>query len=257
MKDPIVILGVGEMGGVFARGFLRHGHPVIPVTRLMDIRKTAAANPDPRMVLVAVAEDDLHPVLEVIPEPWQDRLCLLQNELLPRDWNKYELESLTVISVWFEKKRGQDYKVLIPSPVFGPHGILIHDSLSELDIPVRVLEDEDSLLFELVRKNLYILDTNICGLITGGTVGELWSEHTALALDVAAEILDVQAWLTGTELPRERLIDGMVEAIEADPEHKCTGRSAPARLERALQFADAAGLAAPKLRGIQVEAARG
>ncbi len=33
MNAPVVLIGVGEMGGVFARGLLRLGHPVYPVPR--------------------------------------------------------------------------------------------------------------------------------------------------------------------------------------------------------------------------------
>ncbi len=42
----------------------------------------------------------------------------------------------------------------------------------------------------------------------------------------------------------------MVAAIAGDPDHKTTGRSAPARLSRALRHADEAGLAVPSLRDI-------
>jgi len=42
----------------------------------------------------------------------------------------------------------------------------------------------------------------------------------------------------------------MLEAFDGDPEHGCTGRSAPARLARAIRQADAAGLAVPRLREI-------
>jgi hypothetical protein len=255
MKQPIVIIGIGEMGGVFARGFLRSGYPVFPVTRLMDMGKTATEVPDPVMVLVAVAENDLHPVLETMPDAWTDRVALLQNELLPRDWERHQLEGPTVASVWFEKKKGKDVKVIIPTPVHGPHAGNVQEALESIDIPARVLKQDKALLFELVRKNLYILTSNICGLVTGGTVGELWREHTALALEVAAEILDLQAWLTSAELPREQLIDGMVEAFEGDPEHQCMGRSAPARLERALELTTEAGLAAVRLHEIQAELA--
>ena len=117
--DPIVVIGTGEMSGVFTRGFLKLGHPIFPVTRNMDMTKLAGALAPPKLVLVAVGEADLHPVLEQIPEAWKDRLALLQNELLPRDWEQHGLNHPTVISVWFEKKKGQDYKVLVPSPVYG------------------------------------------------------------------------------------------------------------------------------------------
>ena len=39
MKQPIVIVGIGELGGVFARAFLRNGWPVYPITRSMNISK--------------------------------------------------------------------------------------------------------------------------------------------------------------------------------------------------------------------------
>lgn len=250
MKEPVVVIGIGEMGGVFARGFLRAGHPVYPVTRGMDMARAAGAIPEPALALVAVAEADLHPVLAHMPDTWRGRLGLLQNELLPRDWEHHGLASPTVISVWFEKKKGQDVKVIIPSPVYGPHAGLIHDALDAIDIPCRVLGSPDELLFELVLKNVYILTTNIAGLVVGGTVGELWTEHRDLARQVADEVMDIQAHLTGVALSRDDLVTGLEHAIHGDPGHKCMGRSAPARLERALKQADEAGLPVPRLREI-------
>lgn len=250
MKDPIIVIGIGEMAGVFTRGFLRQGHPVYPVTRDMDMEKLVPSMPDAALVLVAVGEKDLHPTLEQIPTQWRDRLGLLQNELLPRDWAQHGIENPTVIAVWFEKKKGQDYKVLIPSPAYGPQAKLLEDSLEPLGIPCWEVADAGALEFELVRKNVYILTTNIAGLVVGGTVEDLWYTHQDLAREVANEVMDIQAWLVGHELERERLIEGMVEAIQGDLTHKNTGRSAPARLTRALGFADEAGLEVPKLREI-------
>lgn len=104
MKQPVVLVGVGEMGGVFARGLLRLGHPVFPVIRSMHMDELAEELPDPEMVLIAVAENELQPVLRQVPESWRTRLALLQNELLPDDWRG--IPGPTVISVWFEKKKG-------------------------------------------------------------------------------------------------------------------------------------------------------
>lgn len=250
MNKSVVLIGIGEMGGVFARGLLRTGHSVQPVTRDMPMEEAAQALPNPELALLAVAENDLHRTLEQIPQAWRDRVGLLQNELLPRDWEAHDLHDPTVIAVWFEKKKGQDYKVLIPSPVYGPKSALIAASLRSIDIPCRELSNAEDLLFELVRKNVYILTTNIAGLETGGTVETLWSEHNALAQTVASEVIDIQEWLTGQTFSRARLIDGMVEAINGDLNHKCMGRSAPARLRRAIQFADEAGLDVPTLRAV-------
>ena len=49
---------------------------------------------------------------------------------------------------------------------------------------------------------------------------------------------------------REALFDAMVRAFEGDPAHKCMGRSAPARLKRALEHAAAHGLETPALKRI-------
>lgn len=157
---------------------------------------------------------------------------------------------MTVISVWFEKKPGQEVKILLPSPAYGPGAHLLASALQTLAIPTHILTTETELLFELARKNLYILTTNIAGLITGGDVATLWEHHQAFAKRVAKDVLDLQEWLAGTPLPRERLMEGLVAAIQADPQHKCTGRSAPARLKRALQPANRAELEMTTLREI-------
>ncbi len=123
-------------------------------------------------------------------------------------------------------------------------------ALRSLDIPCQALDSESELVFELVRKNVYILTINIAGLVTGGTVGKVWQQHRVLAQQVAEEIIEIQAWLMGAALAQTRLIAGMLEAFAADPGHRCSGRSAPARLVRALRDADAAGLTVPTLRTI-------
>jgi hypothetical protein len=252
MNDPIVVIGTGEMSGVFTRGFLKLGYPVFPVNRDTDMDNMAKALTPPALVLVAVGEADLHPVLDKIPADWEDCLALLQNELLPRDWEAHNLQEPTVISVWFEKKKGQDYKVVVPSPTYGVGAPILEKALSALDIPTWEVGSHDEITYELVRKNVYILTTNITGLeLPAGTnVDVMWSEHQELAREIANEVMDIQDWLTGKQWDRAKLIDGMVEAIEGDLQHKCMGRSAPARLKRNLGFADEAGLAVPKLREI-------
>jgi len=250
-KKPVVVIGIGEMGGLFARGLLRLGHPVFPVTRDTDMRRLAKQLPKPRLVLVAVGEGALAPLLDEIPKTWRTRLALLQNELLPDDYQ--HLRDVTVISVWFEKKRGQDAKVIIPSPAYGPRAQLLAKALATLHIPVTLIERPRDMLFELVAKNLYILTSNIAGLRTGGTVGQLWAEHQDLARTVANEVITLQERLTGSRFNNDDLIGAMVRAFEGDPEHQCMGRSAPTRLQRALQHADRLGLELPTLRQIAQE----
>lgn len=248
--SEVVVIGLGQLGRVFAGGLLRAGCTVVPLNRGDDSAALARRHPSPERVLVAVAEADLHPVLAELPEVWKPRVALIQNELLPRDWQAHGYTDPTVISVWFEKKKGTDAKPLIASPVAGPGAALLCRALTAIDLPCREVAPGAELRFELVRKNLYILTTNIAGIRTGGTVSQLWAGHEAFAREVANEVIEIQDALTGTRHDRDKLIAGMLEAFNADPDHSCTGRSAPARLARAIGHADAFGLAVPTLRAL-------
>ncbi|MEE9352173.1 MAG: hypothetical protein V3U78_07930 [Thiotrichaceae bacterium] len=250
MKQPVVIIGIGEIGSVFARGFLRCGHPVYPITRDMDLETEANNIPNPELVLIAVGETALQDILTRIPQQWRSKIALIQNELLPTDWQQQDYSDPTVISVWFEKKKGQDVKVVVPSPTYGPHAQQLANALDALDIPNEVLQDEAQLLQELVRKNYYILTTNIAGLKTGGSVSELWEKHEDFARTVLSDIYKLQAHLTDQPLDHEALIDAMVVAFKGDPDHQCMGRSAPARLARALQIAEQEKIEVAVVQGI-------
>ncbi|MDT8405993.1 MAG: hypothetical protein RQ715_01975 [Methylococcales bacterium] len=248
MKAPVVIIGIGELASVFAHGLLRLGHPVYPITRHMDITQEAAAIPLPERVVIMVPEDQLDPVLTTLPEVWRDRVGLLQNELLPRDWQRHGLVNPTITVIWLEKKKDRPVTRILYNSSYGPGAQLMTDALTELNIPAKVLTDENELLYELVRKALYILTVNIAGLKNNCTVGELWRHHPDLAESLAREVLQIQTWLVGQPLPEQRLIAGMVEGIEDCPDRFCLGRRANARLERCLRHADQAGLAVPVMR---------
>ncbi len=252
MKKPIVVLGIGELGSVFARAFLKNNHPVYPITRKTDIDELAATI-DPELILVCTGEADLQTALETIPAHWKDRVAMMQNELLPRDWENHNFINPSVISVWFEKKKGMDSKVLISSPVFGTKAQILADSLALIDIPAHVLANETDLLFELVLKNLYILTTNIAGLAieAGATVDDLRNNHRQLMRNVSKDILSLQTQLTGQTFNEAELEKSMIKAFEGDLAHGCMGRSAPARLDRALELAKEFNLDMPTLKKIK------
>ena len=63
------------------------------------------------------------------------------------------------------------------------------------------MTDPDDLLFEMVRKNLYIVAKNIVGLAVEARLA-VWAEHRELFEQVAEEVLDVQSGLPGSRCPR-------------------------------------------------------
>ncbi len=248
----VVVVGMGQLGTELAEGFSAIGHPIVPVRRGDSLEAVAKTHPDPALVLVAVAEKDLHPVLGALPAAYRDRVALLQNELLPRDWERHGLPMPTVAVIWFEKKAGKPRKVLLETPVAGPEAARTASALTAIDVPAHVVPDAD-IVFELVAKNLYILTTNLVGLAVGGTVGELRRRHGDLLAEVAEEVLDVQEALVGGPLARIRLRAHLLRAIEADPDHAARGRTAPERLERTLRAAKEQGVPVPRLERLMRE----
>ncbi|MFK7984854.1 MAG: hypothetical protein AB8I08_02410 [Sandaracinaceae bacterium] len=246
--NDVIIVGMGQMGATFAHGLLRTGHSVHPVTRSKAPAVVAEAVPEPVLVLLAVGEAALPSLLAELPEPWRDRVALLQNELLPVDWRGYT--DPTVAVVWFEKKKRKPLHPILSTPIAGPNAARLVAALEAIDLPAHTVE-KDALLFELVRKNVYILTANAAGLEVGGTVGALFAEHRGLAEPIARDVLALQAHRAEQELPTDRLLDGLRAAFEADPEHGCRGRSAPARLRRALEYGRRAKVATPALDALE------
>ncbi len=250
LNQPVVVIGLGQLGGVFALGFLRAGFPVYPILRGMDLKQQSRTIPEPALVLVAVGEDDFDAVLASLPSSWRNRVGLIQNELMPRDFKRHNLAKVSMAVVWFEKKPGAELINILDTPVYGQAASLLASALTALRIPTRLLADEEALLFELAKKSLYILTVNLAGLVVGGTVGELWQHHQAFARKVAQEVLTILEWRAGRPLPREALILGMLAGIEDCPHRPCVGRRARARLARVLAEAKQAGIDLPCLRGI-------
>ena len=250
MHAPVVIVGVGELAGPFSLGFLRLDYPVFPVTRATDRERIASEITATTLTLVTVREGDLDEALHSLPAPWRHSVGLVQNDLVPSVWHPHHLEP-TVAVVWFEKKPGKAPKVIRPTPIGGPQAGLLVDVLGAVGIPAAVVDD-DSLIDALVSKNLYIGVANISGLQLdeGATVGELWAEHRDLAESVAEDVLDLQERLVGRTLDREALVADLVVSIEGDTAHVAKGRSAPQRLERAIELSDEHQLAAATLRRV-------
>ncbi|MEA4910090.1 MAG: hypothetical protein GYA17_18050 [Chloroflexi bacterium] len=254
MNKPVVVIGLGQIGSVFAQGFLLNHHPVYPIRHDMDAQAEAGGIPEPQVVLVAVREETLHAILQALPPGWSDRLALVQNELLPRDWESHHLPHPSVATIWFEKRKDRPADSYYPSVVYGPQAGLVEAALQSLGLPTRRAASAEEMLYEMVRKNLYIVAKNIAGMAAPGNVGSLWAQHHDLFVSVAREVLAVQAWLAGRPLPTERLLAQLGADVEGQPEKGTAGGSAPGRLARAIGYADLAGLEVPQLRQIQANA---
>ncbi len=249
-NKPVALIGIGEMGGVFAKGLLKIGYPVYPILRDSDYSQFAITLVDPLFILIAVGESELHTVFRKLPNGWRNKLVLLQNELLPNDWQSADVTDPTVISVWFEKKKGMDVKVLQPSPIYGPNGGVLKQALDSLQIPTVILSTFDDLISSLVKKNLFVLTINISGLLFDITIKELLNTYKEQTIAIAVEILAIQEKLVQISLDHDYLLKELLLSFASAPDHKCRGRSASERLNRTLALADHFNLTSPVLKEI-------
>lgn len=242
----VAIVGMGELGGVFARGLLKSGISVRPVRRGDSLSTVAGA----KLALVCVGESELDLVLSGIGA--DTPIGLVQNELLPSSWERFTADDPTVAIVWFEKKAGRDVHQVRPTGIYGPQAKLLLDALKALEIDAYEVGAAD-LEFELVLKNLYILSLNTIGLVCPGSVGAVWDTHRARMSAVVEDVVRIQLRLVESRLDEARLIQGLNAAIQSDPAHGCLGRTARTRLARALSQADALGIDAPALLSVASE----
>jgi hypothetical protein len=246
-REGSLIVGMGELGGVFALGLLRRGISIVPVLRTTTTESVVERCKEPALCVITVGEEELSTVLDSWLRRYSDRWVLVQNELRPSEWERRGLPTPTVAIVWFEKKPGRDVRALVSTPVFGPHAAIIVNALSSLGLPAHVETDTERLVLELALKNLYILSMNFGGLVHDADVGTLWCDHRPLVEQICGELLELESAQMQRALPALSLKIELERIISADPRHAARGRSARLRLARTLATARRLGLLTPTL----------
>ena len=248
MSETVVVIGMGQLGSLFASMIAKRGARVIALRRNDTIDAALAVD----HVIVSVGEDDLAPVLASLPLGWRDRVVLVQNELAPDQWLAHGIARPTVAIVWFEKKKDQPARVVLPTPIAGPWAEPLAAMLNDMGLSAAAIDD--ALLGRtLLDKNVYILVSNLAGLVapagttTGGLLDLAMLERTTR---VFADVLAVESVRLGLPVDSDTASAAMLRAFLADPDHVAAGRSAPARLRRTLARAEALGVDVPALREI-------
>ncbi len=259
MRDLIVV-GIGELGSLYANAALKRGLRVTPVTRAQHPAAALADAPTDAPVLVAVAEADLEAALESLPAERRASLILLQNELFPSQWSRFTPSTPTVMIPWLLKKKGEPLLVARSTPVFGRHAELVVELHDALGFRAETLPDEAALRQAIVDKYAFILTVNALGLLQDLSLGA-WSNKDpaqvdALAREAArlgAKLVSVRA--DGDAPEQERVaridVDASIAQVQlgmrAMSAMRARGRTAKGRLERALGNAARFGLATPAL----------
>lgn len=247
----LVIYGLGELGQLYGAAALRSGLRVMPITRAMSAQDTLQAVPLDVPVLIAVGEDSLAEALSALELQRERPTILLQNELFPSQWERHGGVP-TVLVPWLLKKRGLPLSVARVTPVWGRHAELICELHRALDAPVIALASEHALHQALVEKYAFILTINALGLVRDRTLGHWLQEDPRRVEALALETARLGALLCAAEVDLAACSRATNEAMAALRAIGARGRSAQARVQRALAHGARLGMPLPEL----TEAAR-
>jgi hypothetical protein len=252
----LVIYGLGELGQLYGAAALRAGLRVTPITRAVDPQAVLRAFPDDVPVLVAVGESALDGVLATLGKARGAATILLQNELFPSAWQRHEIAP-TVLVPWLLKKRGVPVSVARATPVRGPQSELVCELHRALELPVVALDSEPALHQALIEKYTFILTVNTLGLLRDRTLG-LWLQEDPLRVrSVALEAAQLGAVLCEQQVDLEACVGVVTEAMLALASIGARGRTAEARVRRALEHGEQIGLELPELRHAESVAQQG
>jgi hypothetical protein len=244
MRDLIVV-GLGELGRLYGGAALRAGLRVTPWTREQRPEEALASLSEDTPVLLAVGEDALTLALQSLPEPRRRHSIWLQNELFPRDWAELE-EPPTVLVPWLLQKRGKPLIVLHPSPVFGRHAELVLAMHRAIDIPA--LRIEPVCGAEALRdKYAFIVAMNALGLSSDAPLGWFLEHEQGLIESVLRESAELAGKVCEVSPAHAHVAALARTAFEALRDISPRGRTAAARIERALERATHHRLTLPTL----------
>jgi hypothetical protein len=251
--DDLVVWGPGELGRWFGGAALRLGMRVTPITRGMNAREAMAGLDHETPILVAVGEDDLEAVLASVPDVRKGSLLLLQNELFAPTWQRHHVRP-TVLVPWLLKKRGQPELVGRATRVHGVHADLVAALHRVLGVPCVTLEEASSVHQALVEKYAFILTINARGLVHEVTLGALFELEPTRIKMLSAEATRLGAALSQASIDESASVSATIEGMRALATISARGRTAAARVKRALGHAQALGIAMPELGALAAAA---
>jgi ketopantoate reductase len=245
----LVIVGIGELGKLLGAGALRAGVRVTPVTRAQKLEDVLAQLAADTPILVSVGEEALDPVLAALKAARRQRIALLQNELFPSRYRAYGL-SPSVLVPWILQKRGLPTIVARPSPLFGPLADLFAQIFDALSLPHVCAHDDAELAQALVDKYTFILTINALGVSADRTLGMWLQEAPALVWDICDEAARLGQVLVEAPIDAARARLACEQGMHALAQIPARGRSAPARVARALAHAQRFDLTLPTIARI-------
>ncbi len=240
----MIVMGLGELGQLYASAALKTGIRVTPLTRTTPVEQALEGLPTQTPLLVAVGEKDLESALQSLPKSRLDSLILLQNELFPAQWERFS-KHVTLMIPWLLKKKGEPLLVARSTPVFGQFAPLVEALHIALGFQAEALPDPLALKQAIVDKYAFILSVNALGLVRDLTLAE-WLAHDTTYIDaLAREAAALGAAQVGMEVRVEQTLSEVRSGLEHMGAMRARGRTAKDRVLRALAHAKHFRISAP------------
>jgi hypothetical protein len=244
--DEMIVLGVGELGRLFAGAALAEGLHVTPITRGVTPAHVLAGRPPHVPILVAVGEDALERALDSLPAARRDDAVLVQNELWPSVWQSRGFRPSLMLP-WVLQKPGLPRTVVGTTPVFGAHAAMLGALCARLSLPcVGITERE--VPQALADKYTFILVINALGCWRDELLGRFLTDAQPQIAALCQEASALSAALLDAPLDPVRSHRLTLDAMEAMASMRARGRTASLRVDRALGHAATHGLNVPALR---------
>ncbi len=246
------VVGLGQLGRVTAEGLLSSGWTVTGYRRHEDDYETLD---NVQLAVIATGEDDLLSTLSSTPRSWRDsKTVLLQNELLPAQWQSCHVVDPTIFIVWFSKKPGQTIREYRPSLLFGPRSKEMAMAMEMVGVETEFIPNEEELITALITKNTYIWTQNLVSLaVADPLASSVLNQYRNTFDSIISEVIATQELSVGIRINRESVTKEVLEVISKDGDKKLGGRTARARLQRLLKLASSVQLDAPTLLSIEAE----
>lgn len=242
-----VVIGVGNLGRLYAGGLLRAGYSLAPIRRETDPAPVLLAHPPGTPLLCAVGEADLAAVIDAVPVDRRCDLLCLQNELFPADLDALGAPDAGLAVAWTLAKPGFPVIVGRRAAASGAAAPAFARACEALGHPC-VLSDDPG--WEAATKYAFIVAVNALGLCESTTL-ERWV--TADRQQVEVVVRESCALALARIGESDRIDDALSEVwegIHGFGPLPCRGRSSRSRVARALERARELGTPTPHLRSI-------
>ena len=240
------VIGLGNLGRLYAGGWLRAGYAVHPIGRRTDARAVLNGLPERTPLLCAVGEASLANAVEAVPPARRGDLIFVQNELFPEDLQRLGTPDATIAVVWTLVKAGFPLILGRRLAVTGPQEEAFAEACAALEHPVLA---GAPIGWECATKYAFIVAMNALGLLRADTLGAWLADDPERVEALIADACRVAlARIGAPETDLARAVAEVAEGVEGFRALPCRGRSSAARVARALNTAETLGIHIPALR---------